>query len=109
VRVTSKCTLTIAKSTPIENVRFGSVAVIQTNTSLMSASEGKADTQKQFLKSPWLNVCFHRKRSFRPPDTDEFEGQLTANSGRWFAARASRSYLPELEPHDFDLSKLPEL
>ncbi len=29
----------------------------------------------------FANVCFHRKRSFKPPDIDEFERQLTANSG----------------------------
>jgi len=63
------------------DVRFGSLAVIRANTSLMSASGGKADTQKQFFRSPWLKVCFHPKRSFRPPNFDEFEGLLSANSG----------------------------
>jgi hypothetical protein len=28
------------------------------------------------------NVRFHPKRSFRPPNFDEFEGQLPARSGR---------------------------
>ena len=27
------------------------------------------------------SVCFSRKRSFRPPDIDEFEGPLSANIG----------------------------
>ena len=63
------------------NVCFGSQAVIRANTSLMSASGRKAVTQKQFFRSPWLKVCFHPKRSFRLPNFDEFEGQLSAKSG----------------------------
>ena len=44
----------------LSNGRFGSLAVIRANTSLMSASGGKAVTQKQFSRSPWLNVRFHQ-------------------------------------------------
>ena len=47
------------------DVRFGSLAVIQTHISLMSAIGRIADTRQRDFESPWLNVRFHPKRSFR--------------------------------------------
>jgi hypothetical protein len=62
--------------------RFGSLTDIHCNNSSMSAVGRIAVTQQPNFEGPRPNVCFHRKRSFRPPDIDEFEGQLTARSGR---------------------------
>ena len=41
-------------------VRSGSLAVIQTHISLMSAFERIADTRQRDFESPWLNVRFHQ-------------------------------------------------
>ena len=51
----------------VSNVRFGSLAALSTNTSLMSASGGKAVVQARLFRiriasisGRTLNVCFHQ-------------------------------------------------
>ena len=73
----------------VSDVRFGSLAALRTNTSLMSASGGKAATRKQFFRSPWLNVCFSQKRSFKPRLFHDFERLLSAKSGLRGAKRCT--------------------
>jgi hypothetical protein len=62
-------------------VRYGSQADLFTDITPTAACGGKAVTQKQFFRSPWLNVSFHQERSFKPVDSRDFQRQLTAKSG----------------------------
>ena len=63
------------------DVRFGSLAVIQTNTSLMSAIGRIADTRQCDFESPRLYVRFHLKRTFDHAQYCDFEWRLLATSG----------------------------
>ena len=64
------------------DVRFGSLAVIQTNTSLMSAIGRIADTRQCDFESPRLYVRFQLKRSSRGLYFTHAHRLLSANSGR---------------------------
>jgi len=63
------------------DVRFGSLAAVQANSSRMAAFGGKADVRDCFRSEQFLNVCFSRKRTFRLAKTNCFEGPLSAKSG----------------------------
>jgi len=63
------------------NVRFGSIAACHESNSPTAAFEREAAVQNRFWRSQVLNVCFTRKRSFKPLESRLFEGPLTANSG----------------------------
>jgi len=63
------------------NVRFGSQAVVQDNTSSMSAFGGKAVVHRPDFTSPRLNVRFHRYRTFDQANYCNIEGPLSAISG----------------------------
>ena len=49
----------------LPNVRIGSTAALQANTSSMTAPGGKAVPRWSAIDTEIMNVCFHRKRSFR--------------------------------------------
>ena len=61
-------------------VRFGSAAVLVTDSSLTAASEVKAATRRQDFGSARLNVCFQQERPLKSQENDENEGRLTAKS-----------------------------
>ena len=67
---------------PVINARFGSLADLQCNTSLMSALGCKAVIGKPFFGDSKLKVRFSRKRSFGRWDLVDFEGPLSAKSRR---------------------------
>ncbi len=65
----------------IKNGRFGSLAALFTDSSLMSGFGWKADIREPDFTGPSLNVCFSRKRTFRLAKPNCFEGPLSAKSG----------------------------
>jgi len=46
----------------------------------MSAFERIAVVREQFSRSAFLNVCFHRKRSFKWPVSSDFQRLLSAEA-----------------------------
>ncbi len=63
------------------DVRFGSLADLSANISLMSASGGTADVFRFNFGNLRLNVPFSRKRTFNLLENYSNHGQLSANSG----------------------------
>ncbi len=63
------------------NVRFGSLADLFTNISLMSASDGEADVFRFNFGSLNPNVRFSPKRTLLPRRNSNFQGPLSARSG----------------------------
>ncbi len=66
------------------HVRFGSVADVSDDFSLMSAFGGKAVVRPTIFFTKILNVCFHQKRSFDVPKIRDIVRLLSAKSGRPF-------------------------
>ncbi len=66
----------------IVNDRFGSLAALLTNISLMSGFEGKADVFRFNFGSLRFNVRFSQERTLLPRRNSNFQGPLSATSGR---------------------------
>ena len=64
------------------DVRFGSLAALFPHSSPMSASEGKADVFRFNFGSLGPNVRFSPKRTLLPRRNSDFQGPLSATSGR---------------------------
>ncbi len=72
----------------VPNVRFGSLADLFTNLSLMSAFECKADVRDRIFGGDTPNVPFSRKRTFRLLEIAGNDGPLTARSGHSHTQKA---------------------
>ncbi len=64
------------------SVRFGSLAAVPDNISLMSALERKAVIREWSFGGVILNVPLSRKRTFEGLENRCFQCPLSANSGR---------------------------
>ncbi len=69
----------------MHEVRFGSLAALLHYISRMSASEGKADVFRFKFGSLRFIVRFSPKRTLLPQRNSNFQGPLSARSGRWLA------------------------